>query len=187
MGAPPMSSAEQPHQNAEQLPETSFSRRIDRYLLGIGRLVSWLWVILIATVILNVTARYLFNQGYIELEEIQWHLYSTGFLLGLSYCLVHNSHIRVDLLHERMSLRMQAWVEFYGLLLLFFPFVLFIIIESIPFVHYAFITNEISPAAGGLPFRWIIKAMLPLGFLLLAMAGGARLLRVIHQLTEIKP
>ena len=67
--------------------------------------------------------RYVFGEGRIEFEEIQWHLYAVGFLIGMATCMDTDNHIRVDLFHAHMSLRQQAWIEIYGLLLLFFPFV----------------------------------------------------------------
>ena len=163
---------------SQELPVTTWSKSIDHWLSLIGQWSSWLWLALMLTVSANVTARYLFGQGYVQFEELQWHMHSIGFLLGLSYAMVTDSHIRVDLFHQKYSPRMRAWVELYGLLLLFFPFVVFVIIKSLPFVYFAFINDEISQAPGGLPARWLIKAMLPISFILLLLAGGARLSRV---------
>jgi TRAP-type mannitol/chloroaromatic compound transport system permease small subunit len=52
------------------------------------------------------------------------------------------------------------------------------LIFSVPFVAASFALSEISNAPGGLPFRWAIKAMLPIGFFLLLLATLARLSRV---------
>ena len=65
--------------------------------------------------------RYLFSEGRIEFEEIQWHLYGIAWLIGLSYTLVHDDHVRVDVLHERLNLKAQVWIEFLGILLLLLP------------------------------------------------------------------
>ena len=67
----------------DELPDTVLSRRIDALLTLIGHSVSWLWLVLLATIILNVVLRYVFGEGRIEFEEFQWHLYSTGFLLAI--------------------------------------------------------------------------------------------------------
>ena len=162
----------------EQLPHSKFSLRISRGLQVMADLLSWVWLILIGVIVLNVTMRYLFGEGRIEFEEIQWHLFSVGFLLGLSACLDSDNHVRVDVLYDRMSLRSQAWIELYGLVLLFFPFVLMVLIFALPFIGYSIDTAEISDAPGGLPFRWLIKSVLGLGMLLLLIAGLGRLLRV---------
>jgi TRAP-type mannitol/chloroaromatic compound transport system permease small subunit len=161
-----------------ELPETALSRIVDPLITRIGMWASWLWVVLLAIIVLNVVLRYAFGEGRVEFEEIQWHLYATGFLLALGYGLQTDSHIRVDVLHERFSPAGKAWVEFYGILLFLLPFVAFMLIFSVPFVITSFELSEVSNAPGGLPFRWLIKAMLPMGFLLLALAALARLTRV---------
>jgi TRAP-type mannitol/chloroaromatic compound transport system permease small subunit len=165
-----------PHR--EQLPHTRLSAAINRAFSSLSRTLSWLWLVLVGVVVVNVTMRYLFDEGRIEFEEIQWHLYAVGFLIGLSACMDSDNHIRVDVLHDRLSLRSQAFIELYGLLLLFFPFVLMLLFFSVPFVQYSFAIAEISDAPGGLGYRWAIKGVLPLSMLLLLVAGAGRLLRV---------
>ena len=160
------------------LPHTWLSRRIDPLLLKLGQLTGWLWLLLLITIISNVTLRYVFGTGYIQFEELQWHLYATGFLLALSYAYQTDAHIRVDILHERWSPRTRAWIELYGTLLLLLPFLALVLVYSIPFVHDSFAHGEVSQAPGGLPLRWLIKAMLPLGFALLLLAALSRLSRV---------
>ena len=165
-----------PH--GDQLPHTRLSLWISRALQRIAGLVSWVWIALLAVIVLNVTMRYVFGEGRIEFEEIQWHLYAVGFLIGLSACFDTDDHIRVDLLHGRLRPRTRAWIELYGLLLLFVPFVLMVLVYSVPFVAYAYATQEVSDSAGGLPYRWLIKAVLPVAFLLLIVAGFGRVLRL---------
>jgi len=160
------------------LPETRLSRVIDAWLNTIGRWASWIWLLLLVIIVLNVVLRYAFGEGRIEFEEIQWHLYATGFLLGLSYAFAADAHIRVDVLHERFSPRIQAWIELYGILLLLLPFVLLVLVFSVPFVLASYDLGEVSPSPGGLPLRWLIKAVLPLGFLLVLVAAISRLSRV---------
>lgn len=92
-----------------ELPHTRFSSLVDRLIRGMGASISWIWLLLVAIIISNVTLRYLFGEGRIEFEEIQWHLYAIGFLLGLSYCMESDDHVRVDVLYERFSLRTKAW------------------------------------------------------------------------------
>jgi TRAP-type mannitol/chloroaromatic compound transport system permease small subunit len=165
-----------PHR--DDLPHTRLSAAISRMLARLAAALSWIWILLLGVIVLNVTLRYVFGEGRIEFEEIQWHLYSVGFLLGLSVCLDTDNHIRVDVMHDRLSPVARAWIELYGLLLLFFPFVLLILVFAVPFVGYSFSSAEVSDAAGGLPYRWAIKAFLFIGFALLLVAGFGRLLRV---------
>ncbi len=159
-------------------PQTRISRAIDPWLARLGTWLSWIWLVLLLVIVANVVLRYLFSEGRIEFEELQWHLYSFGFLIGLSYAYQADAHIRVDVLHERFSPRTKAWVELYGTLLLTLPFVALVLIYGAPFVASSFALGEVSSSPGGLPYRWLIKAMLPIGFMLLLLAIAARLSRV---------
>jgi TRAP-type mannitol/chloroaromatic compound transport system permease small subunit len=160
------------------LPETPASRFLDACVRRIGDVVSWIWIALLGVVVLNVLLRYAFGEGRIEFEEIQWHLYSIGFLVGLSYCVEADDHIRVDFVRRNLSPRTQAWVELYGIVLLLLPFCALVLVYAVPFVAHSFSLGEVSAAPGGLPFRWLIKSALLAGFALLAVAAVSRLLRV---------
>ena len=164
------------------LPLPPSAARIESWVRAIGNGLSWIWLILVAVIVLNVILRYALSEGHIELEEMQWHLYAIGFLGGLSLAVVDDRHVRVDFLRERMSPRLRAWVELYGLLLLLLPFCLLVVIFSIPFAVDAWQASEVSSSAGGLPGRWIIKSTLPLAMLLVGWAALGRLIRVGHEL-----
>ena len=127
--------------NSNYLPHTRFSVTIDQRLDKLGRYLSWIWLILMLIIVLNVILRYGFNLGSIELEEMQWHLYSSGFLIGLSYAYLDDKHIRVDILHERFSPELKAWVELYGTLVFLIPFLVLIIYFSIPFITSSYFIN----------------------------------------------
>lgn len=160
------------------LPQTWLSKTIDSVIVRVGHAASWIWLVLLIVIVTNVVLRYVFGEGRIEFEEIQWHLYSVGFLLGLSYALQGDAHVRVDVIHERLRPRLQAWLELYGLILCLFPFIALVLIYGVPFVVISFDLSEVSSSPGGLPYRWLIKAALPLGFGLLLLAGISRLSRV---------
>ncbi len=160
------------------LPETPVSRAIDSVLVVVGRTSIWIWVVLMAVVVINVAMRHLFGQGRVELEELQWHMNSVGFLLAIAYAYQSDSHIRIDLVSQRLSARMRAWIELYGTIILLVPFVIMILWFSMPFVTQSFAVGEVSQSPGGLPFRWLIKAMLPVGMALLLLGIVSRTLRV---------
>jgi TRAP-type mannitol/chloroaromatic compound transport system permease small subunit len=160
------------------LPETRVTRALDGCVRRVGDALSWIWILLLGIVVLNVLLRYVFGEGRIEFEEIQWHLYSVGFLAGLSYGVVSDDHVRVDFIRRKLSARTQAWVELYGILLLLLPFVALVVIYSVPLIEYSFSLGEVSAAPGGLPFRWLIKSALFAGFTLLGLAAVSRALRV---------
>jgi len=163
---------------ADPLPETPAARRIETGLRRLGDATSWLWLVLLGGIVLNVVLRYAFSSGRIELEELQWHLYATGFLVGLAYCMPSDAHIRVDVLRDRMAPRTRAWIELYGLLLLLLPFVVLVVVSSVPFVAESWRTGEVSASPGGLPGRVVVKAVLPLAMAAVGLGAVARILRV---------
>ena len=162
------------------LPHTPLSRWIDNFLSVIGKTLAFIWLILLTVIVVNVISRHVFSQGYIELEELQWHLYSIGFVFGLSYAYQSDTHIRVDVVHENLSDSIKAWIELYGTLLFLIPFITLILVFSLQFVSSSWAVDEVSSAPGGLPFRYLIKAVLPIGFLLLLLAVLSRLSRIFQ-------
>lgn len=170
-----------------ELPSTRISRVLDGFVRGIGNIVSWVWVLLVAVIVLNVTMRYVFGEGRIEFEELQWHLYAIGFLVGLSYCIENDSHIRIDVFHERFSLRTKAWVEFFGILIFLIPYAFIVLIYAPPFIEYSFRTGEVSSAPGGLPYRWLIKSCMFLAFALIFIAAISRWTRACALLFGRRP
>ncbi len=151
-----------------------------------GRCLAWLVLLLVLLVSYDVTMRYLFNSGSIALQELEWHLFSLIFLLGAAYTFKHDDHVRLDLFYQSrfMTDRRRAWVNIFGDLFLLIPFCLLIIISSWPFVSQSFIHAEASPDPGGLPLRWLLKAIIPAGFILLMLQGIADLFKNIRALTD---
>ncbi|MGP4844081.1 TRAP transporter small permease subunit [Marinobacter sp. 1Y8] len=165
--------------SGESLPHTAISRALDGLIKRIGAASAWLWPILMLVIITNVVSRYAFSEGFIELEELQWHIYSAGFLIALSYALLLDSHVRVDLVRERISYRKQAIIELLGILLLLGPFIGMLLYFAVPYVIDSWTMNEVSSAPGGLSSRWIVKSALPLGLTLVLVAAFSRLTRLL--------
>jgi TRAP-type mannitol/chloroaromatic compound transport system permease small subunit len=168
------------------LPDTAISKLFEPVILCVGNFASWGWVLLMAVIIINVLMRYILGFGLIEFEELQWHLYAIGWLIGLSYCYIADEHVRVDLIHDRLSLRKKAWIEFFGILFLLMPFLAIVLWYSIPFIAYSWQLSEVSGAPGGLPYRWLIKSVLFIGFALLLLATISRFSRVYALLFSAK-
>lgn len=159
------------------LPRNRFSVKIDHLIAAAGHAASWLWPLLVAVVVLQVVLRYGFGRGSIMFEEIQWHIYAVGFMIGLSYAADVDRHVRVDVLAERWSLRTRAWIELVGLATFMLPFVLIIAIEGIPYAKSAWDFNEVSAAPGGLSHRWILKSFITIAASLLVLSAVSRLSR----------
>lgn len=159
------------------LPNTAISRALDWFVKVVGDSISWLWVVLVGVIVVNVVLRYVFGKGYISMEELQWHISAVGWLIGLSYCVQNDSHIRIDILHDRFGPKSKAWIDFFGILLFLIPYTYIVLRYSPSTIGYSFETNEISDAPGGLPYRWSIKGAMWIAYAVLLVAAIARLVR----------
>lgn len=170
-------------------PLRRFADAVDFVNERVGRGVSWLVLAMVAVVAYDVAMRYLFNTGSVALQELEWHLFAVIFLLGAPYTLKHDDHVRLDVLYQSrlMGPRRRAWVNLVGSLALLVPFCLLVMVSSWPFVYDAFIHNEGSPDPGGLPYRWLLKACIPLGSALLLLQGLALAVRSLDTLLGKDP
>ena len=154
-----------------------------------GRIASWLVLAMVLLICYDVAMRYLFQQGSVALQELEWHLFALIFLLGSAYTLKHDEHVRVDIVYQSrfMSDKSRAWINILGTVFFLIPFCTLILITSWPFIENAFYYNEGSPDPGGLPYRFILKGSLLVAFGLLVLQGIANALRNINTLrTETK-
>ena len=137
----------------------------------VGTVVSWLTSILVWVICLDVVMRYFLNLSYPGLFELEWHLFALIFLLGAAFALKNDKHVRVDVFYSKFSERGKAWVNLVGTVIFLIPFRFVVIISSVPFVINSFTIMEGSPDPGGLPFRFVVKAAIPIGFSLLLLQG----------------
>jgi len=153
-----------------------------------GRIIAWLILVMVLIIVYQASMVALFSIGSVALQELQWHLFALVFLLGAAYTLKHDDHVRVDILYQShwMNDRRRAWVNLLGSLIFLVPFCVLIIIASWPFVSNAFIHGEGSPDPGGLPYRFVLKAAIPIGFALLMLQGIANSLTSLLYLLETK-
>ncbi|WP_354003538.1 TRAP transporter large permease subunit [Defluviimonas salinarum] len=168
------------HSEADRQPVAT---GLDRIVKGIGHVVMWANLLLVAAIVSQVSLRYLFSQNYPKLDEIQWHLYGFATMIGLSYAMVTDSHVRVDVFRMQLSRHAQRIVDVIGLLALLSPFIFLMIDQGYDYFYESFRINESSDSPTGLPYRWIFKAVMPISFVLLALAALARLIHDLHALT----
>ena len=148
------------------------NKLVDRFLSGfIANITAILLLLVILNVFTNVILRYFFNTSSIGMQEMEWHLFSIMFLLGISYALNEEAHIRVDFIYDNLNFKTKAMINIIGTLVFLIPFSFFIAYGSYEFVYDAYIYNEISGDPGGLTHRWLIKAIIPLSFVLLLLAS----------------
>lgn len=150
----------------------TFTRRI-------GQVASWLFIPLMLVISTDVILRRFFTVGSIRLQEMEWHLHAVLFLLCLGFAYVSNAHVRIELIRERFSARLKAIVEIIGLVFLMLPLTWILIDYSSDLVMRSYMSGERSPHAGGLEYRWMIKAAMPVGFSVLGLAAISVLLRCL--------
>ena len=171
---------EEPAQQKENIPVVSLM--LDKFVQYVGNAISWLSVVLILVIVIQVVSRYAFNTNYIALEELQWHLYAIGVMFGLSFAMVNHSHVRVDIFRANFSEKTQRIIEIIGILFLMLPFIYIVIDFGWDLAMEAYRVSERSDAIEGLPHRWIIKSVIPISFFLLFLATSARFIRYIKYL-----
>jgi TRAP-type mannitol/chloroaromatic compound transport system permease small subunit len=158
----------------------------------VGVAVSILFVPMILIIFLDVLQRkYLgWDQGWTStwfyqtfpstrLQEMQWHLHSVLFLLALGYAYVRDAHVRIELVRDMMGPRTRVWMELVGAALFLVPYCYVVIKYGNENALRAFHIGEGSDALTGLPYRFIIKGMLPLGFVIVALSGLSAVLRCV--------
>jgi TRAP-type mannitol/chloroaromatic compound transport system permease small subunit len=84
------------------------TRAIDRFALFCGRLVAWLIVPMVLSLVYEVVARYFFNMPTVWAYDMTFILYGTFFMLGSAYTLMKKGHIRTDMLYASWSPRRQG-------------------------------------------------------------------------------
>ena len=164
----------------------TLSRLIDALNEGVGRLTYWLVLVAVLVSAGNAIIRYTFNMSSNAWLEIQWYLFSAVFLFCAGYTLLHNQHIRIDVVTGRLSPRAHAWIDILGTLLFLMPMALTVLWLSWPVFVDAYQRNEVSTNAGGL-IIWPARLMVPIGFLLLVLQGISELIKRIAFLCGMIP
>ncbi len=144
---------------------------IDSLSDKIGHFVGWLTTLMVLVVFYDTVMRYAFNKGNVALQELEWHLFAMVFLLGAAYTLKEGGHVRVDILFVNLSEKTKAWIDFLGIFIFLIPFSIMLILSTKGFIMNSWAVREVSPDPGGLPARYILKAMIPLGFSFLIVQG----------------
>ncbi|MCF8261768.1 MAG: TRAP transporter small permease subunit [Melioribacteraceae bacterium] len=161
---------------------SSLKKKIDQFNETIGKATSWLTSFLVVLVCFDVFTRYILEDSSIAVQELQWHIFAIIFLLAAAYTLHADEHVRVDLFYSKLNERNQAIINLLGVLFFLLPFCIAIIISSQDFVLNSFKYGETSPDPGGLPARYILKAILPFSAFLILLQGISLLLKSFMKL-----
>ncbi len=162
---------------------------IDSMNEWIGRAVSWTTLGLVIVIFSDVVMRYAFNKSYVFTQELEWHIFSFIFLVGAGYTLLHDGHVRVDIIYQIISPKAQAWVDFIGVIFFLIPGCYLVIKTSGAFTFSSWEVFEGSPDPGGISYRFIVKSFIPIGFSLMLLQGislGLKSLLVISGATAGK-
>jgi len=160
-------------------------RVIDSITKYISYLTAATLALLVVLVVYDATARYLFSSGSTALQELEWHLFDVVILLSIAYTLKANAHVRVDIFYERFSPKLQLLINIFATLFFILPLSFLIIYIGIGFVEMSFVQNEASSDPGGLKYRWIVKSLMPLAFLMLLLQAFKLLVDDIKRLKSL--
>lgn len=159
---------------------------IDALNERVGHLSYWLILVMVLISAGNAAVRYAFNRSSNAWLEIQWYLFSAVFLFCAGYALLHNQHVRIDVISGRLSKRARAWIDILGTLFFLLPMAIAIMWMSWPVFVDAYQHNEVSTNAGGLTV-WPARLMLPVGFFLLILQGISELIKRVAFLFGLIP
>lgn len=143
----------------------------DKFANVIGYITAIVMVLMILNVFYDVVMRYFFRSGSIAMQEMEWHLFSIIILLGISYTLKEDGHVRVDLIYDTLSQKKKAIINMVGVVLFILPIAILIGYGSIDYVVEAYQSGEQSGDPGGLTNRWLVKSLIPISFLFLIITS----------------
>ncbi len=155
---------------------------LDKVITKIAKFAAWAGVALILVTIFDVVTRRFFVLGSTKLQELEWHFHTILFAFCLGFAYLKDSHVRIDIVRERLSERTQWWIELFGCLFFLLPYCALVTYFAYDFTVRSFQIGEISASATGLSHRWIIKSAIPIGFALLGLSGIVITLRKVVEL-----
>jgi len=164
----------------------SLSLRLDRIAELVGNAAAWVALALVLSTFTVVMLRYLFQLGWIAMQESILYLHASLFLLGAAYTLKKDGHVRVDIFYRGFSAKRKALVDLLGSLLLLLPVCSFLLWASWDYVTIAWSIHEGSQEAGGLPYVYLLKTLIPVAVLLLILQGISQALSSLSTLASGK-
>lgn len=156
---------------------------IERFIEIVGECTAWIALVIVVLMAVNVLLRYAFSIGSVWAQELEWHLLAPLILFGMSYTLRHGEHVRVDIVYGRFPDRTKRVVDLVSALLTIALSIL-VIWFSLNYVHQSYVIDEGSPDPGGLPHRFLLKSLIPIGFALLLLQAIASALLSVEGIRE---
>ncbi len=162
----------------------SYFKLVDNLIEKIGYWSSWLTTLLVLVVCYDVFTRYILNESSVGVQELEWHIFSVIFLLAAAYTYKIDDHVRVDVIYTKYSEKGKAWINFLGVIFFLIPLCAVVVYTSEHFVLTSFQMGETSPDAGGLPARFILKALIPFSFILIFLQGISEAFKSFLKITN---
>ncbi len=175
---PPGGAAGGPAEPDPQPPLGHAVHWIEMLIDAVGRATLYLCLLMIGLVTVNVLLRYSLSLGSVWSQELEWHLLAAVILLGMAHAIQRGDNVRVDVFYADFSPRAKFIVNIVSDVLLLLIALLFIKL-SLAYVAQAYAINETSADPGGIPLRWAVKGLIPLGFALLALQTVGALLKLV--------
>jgi TRAP-type mannitol/chloroaromatic compound transport system permease small subunit len=161
-------------------PAIRLSAGIDRLVDIVGGIFSWTSFLLVVVMAANVLLRYMFSAGSVWAQELEWHLLVPICLVGMAYALRHSDHVRVDIFFAKYPERLKHFIDALGHI----AFVIIsgvIIVLSWRYVMQSWNLREGSANPGGIDHRYLLKAFIPFGFLLLGLQSLSAALKSLER------
>lgn len=160
----------------------TWSDRLAAPCRAVAKLCGWLLLLLMAVILYDVIGRRFFATGSFKLQELEWHLHGAIAVLCFGYAYVENAHVRIDLVSQHMARNTRLWLEIGAILAFLIPFMILLTWYGVDFTWRSFERGEGSPGGIGLPNRWIVKSMIPIGAVLTIFGGLSVLFRALAAL-----
>ena len=156
---------------------------IENIVAWSGRLVSWLTLMMVIVTFIVVVLRYVFDVGWIALQESITYMHAMVFLIGAAYTMQQEAHVRVDILYSKLSTKNRAWIDLLGSLFLLMPMMIFIAWVSYEYILNSWNVMESSREAGGLPGVYLLKSLILVMAALLILQA---VVQILHSLQKIR-
>ena len=159
---------------------------LDRISNATGKVTSWLTLFMVIVTAVIVVMRYVFDAGFIWLQESVIWMHAAVFMVGAAYTLLHEEHVRVDIFYRRMGSRARAVVDFLGVILFLLPLCGFLALKAYDFAAVSWSIHETSREPGGLPYPMIpvLKSIVILMPILVALQGVSLMQRSLATLRQ---
>ena len=158
---------------------------IEKLINYLSYVTAFILTLLVLLIVYDATNRYMFSGGSTALQELEWHFFDVIILLSIAYTLKHNAHVRVDIFYDKFSLKTQSLINVVSIVFFILPLSFLIVYIGIGFVELSFVQNEASSDPGGLPYRWIVKSLMPLAFAALALQAFEMLFNEVKKWKEL--